>query len=82
MPTRAGIDPDPDFDFDFDFDNDLTGGKRSYSYSPHHRVRVRFWAELKGVRKGGHILNLTSPSGPGKPLAEGAVTFSTNLSGG
>jgi hypothetical protein len=43
---------------------------------------VRFWAELKGVRKGGHILNLTSPSGPGKPLAEGAVTFSTNLSGG
>ena len=36
---------------------------------------------LEPVRKGSRILNLTSPSGPGKPPAEGAVTFSTNLSG-
>jgi hypothetical protein len=36
---------------------------------------------LEPVRKGNRILNLTSPSGPGKPPAEGAVTFSTNLSG-
>ena len=36
---------------------------------------------LEVVRKGSRILNLTSPSGPGKPPAEGAVTFSTNLSG-
>ena len=36
---------------------------------------------LEPVRKGSRILNLTSPSGPGKPPAEGAVTFSSNLSG-
>ncbi len=36
---------------------------------------------LEVVRKGSRILNLTSPSGSGKPPAEGAVTFSTNLSG-
>ncbi len=36
---------------------------------------------LEAVRKGSRILNLTSPSGPGKPPAEDAVTFSTNLSG-
>jgi len=29
---------------------------------------------LEVVRKGSRILNLTSPSGPGKPPAEGAVT--------
>ena len=38
--------------------------------------------QRKVLRKGSRILNLTSPSGPGKPPAEGAVTFSTNLSGG
>ena len=37
--------------------------------------------ELEVVRKGSPILNLTSPSGPGKPPAEDAVAFSTNLSG-
>ncbi len=36
---------------------------------------------LEVVRKGSRILNLPSPSGPGKPPAEGAVTFSTTLSG-
>jgi cytochrome b561 len=36
---------------------------------------------LEVVRKGSRILNPTSPSGPEKPPAEGAVTFSTNLSG-
>jgi hypothetical protein len=36
---------------------------------------------LEPVRKGSRILNLSSPSGPGKPPAEGAVTFSTTLSG-
>ena len=36
---------------------------------------------LEPVRKGSRIPNLTSPSGSGKPPAEGAVAFSTNLSG-
>jgi len=35
----------------------------------------------QGRPKRSRILNLTSPSGPGKPPAEGAVTLSTNLSG-
>jgi hypothetical protein len=34
-------------------------------------------AYLEVVRKGSRILNLTSPSGSGKPPAEGAVAFST-----
>jgi len=37
--------------------------------------------ELDPVRKGSRLFNLTSPTGPGKPPAKGAVTFSTNLSG-
>src|SRR5690606_41894581 len=58
-------------------------GPETYTYTakrytfPYTRTRM----ELEPVRKGSRILNLTSPSGPGKPPAEGAVTFSTNLSG-
>ncbi|MDD8046395.1 MAG: hypothetical protein PHF14_08025, partial [Verrucomicrobiota bacterium] len=61
-----------------------------YPYSPHHRVlvrvplrcvRVRFWAELEPVRKGSRFPNLTFPSLSGEPPAEGAVAYSTNLSG-
>ncbi|MDI9382902.1 MAG: hypothetical protein QM518_01260 [Verrucomicrobiota bacterium] len=37
--------------------------------------------QRKVVRKGCRILNLTSPSGSENPPAEGAVTFSSNLSG-
>ncbi len=73
---RAGIDSDSDSDSDPDSDNDLTGGNPpypysysySYSYSPHHRVRVRFWAELEVVRKG--FPNLPSAFPSGEPREE------------
>ncbi|MDI9384503.1 MAG: hypothetical protein QM518_09415, partial [Verrucomicrobiota bacterium] len=37
--------------------------------------------QRKVLRKGSRIRNLTSPSGSGEPPAEGAVTFSSCLSG-